>query len=104
VYSAGTQQKQSQKRVQRPACRIVTSGGEVVGTAAAEVVETAGMLRKEETVALDCEDGWVRGAAPDCCGTLVWGGRELPAEACFAFLSFSLFNRTSLAETFLCVI
>jgi hypothetical protein len=36
--------------------------------------------------------------------TLLRGGRELPAEAFFAFFSFSLFKRTSLAEAFLCVI
>jgi hypothetical protein len=36
--------------------------------------------------------------------TLLWGGREPPAEAFLAFFSFSLFNRPSLAEAFLCVI
>jgi hypothetical protein len=72
--------------------------------AAAEVAVTAGVVDNVETAAiLDCEDGWVWGAAPSCCVTLLWGGRELPAEACFAFFSFSLFNRTSLADAFLCV-
>jgi hypothetical protein len=35
--------------------------------------------------------------------TLHWGSCEPPAEAFFAFFSFSLFDRTSLAEAFLCV-
>jgi hypothetical protein len=48
---------------------------------------------EEETVALDCDDGV----------TLVWGSCELPEGAFFAFFSFSLFNRTSLAEAFLCM-
>jgi hypothetical protein len=34
--------------------------------------------------------------------TLHWGSCEPPAEAFFAFFSFSLFDRTSLAEAFLC--
>jgi hypothetical protein len=49
--------KRRQKRVQRPACRIITSGGEVVDIAAAEVAETAGVVDEEETAALDCDDG-----------------------------------------------
>jgi hypothetical protein len=49
--------KRRQKRVQRPACRIVTSEGEVIGIAAAEVTQTAGAVLEEQTVALDCDDG-----------------------------------------------
>jgi hypothetical protein len=51
--------KRRQKRVQRPACRIVTSGDEVIGIAAAEVAETACVVGEEEVVALNCEDGLV---------------------------------------------
>jgi len=36
--------------------------------------------------------------------TPLWGGRELPAETFFAFFSFSLFFRISLAVAFFCTI
>jgi hypothetical protein len=90
VYSGEVQEmkrkKRRQKRVQHPACCIVTLGREVVRTAAAEVAGIVGVVDEAETAALDCD-----------------GGCESPAEAFFAFFTFSLFTRTSLADEFLCV-
>jgi len=81
---------------------------------AAGVSAIACVVDNVESVACTSEDAWTWAAPADCCATLLWAGRELPAEtfvvvcvfcvlcAFFAFLAFSLsfsFSfRASLAE------